>query len=544
MRYSKYSIVIVGSGISGLYLANKLSENKSFTDGILVVTKEGLFSGSSSLAQGGIVSVIPEINPADSVELHVKDTIMAGCGLNNLDTVKFVSQKSSQIAEELMRFGVKFDLDKNNSLDFTLEGAHSCPRILHASGDSTGRVIEKALCEKLNLAPNVELYDNTMALELLVDSDNTCKGLIVYNWMNQYYEAIYSGNIIIATGGIGQIYKNTTNPTSSTGDGIALAYNAGAEVFDMEFVQFHPTALFCKEKASMPLVSESVRGEGAKLVDLNGEYFAKNYHHLADLAPRDVVARAINEQMLQNDFEYVNLDISQIGIEKFKQRFPTISKLCLENGIDIDNGLIPVVPAEHYFMGGIKTDLYSRTCIKNLYAIGECACTGLHGANRLASNSLLECAVFADNLADYLSKNASNPPKRHGEKIKNIIERYSNLDIVSENQEDFISNLFSELKNIMTDNVGIVRSQKSIDNALEAIQTIKLRLDGVMAESRFKYELKNALCVARLVAMAALKRKNSIGSHFRSDFPHRAYSFSDCSITNKDVLNDDKILVK
>ncbi len=522
MRYSKYNVVIVGSGISGLFLANKLSENKNCSDGILLITKDELFSGSSSLAQGGIVSVIPEINKSDSVESHIKDTLKAGCGLNNINVVEFVSRQSSLAIDELIRFGVKFDKNEKNILDFTLEGAHSRPRILHASGDSTGRIIEEALCEKLKSANNVELYDNTMALELLVDNSNNCKGLVVYNWKNDYYEAIYAGSIVLATGGIGQIYKNTTNPLVSCGDGISLAYKAGAKVCDMEFVQFHPTALYCKNKSTMPLVSESVRGEGAKLVDLDGEYFAKNYHHQADLAPRDVVARAIMEQMKSTNANYVNLDISQMGIEKFKNRFPTITKLLDENNIDIDSGLIPVVPAEHYFMGGIKTDINCKTTINNLFAIGECACSGLHGANRLASNSLLECVVFANSLADYISNNFNNPPKRNDEKIKNTVEKYLSQDSITNKQEDFLYILFEELKTVMTENVGISRTKKSLEAALDKINTLELRAESVVAESRIKYELKSALCVSKLIVKAALERKNSIGAHYRADFPHRA----------------------
>ena len=542
MRYSKYSVVIVGSGISGLYLANRLSECRNFNDGILLVTKENLFSGSSALAQGGIVSVIPEINKSDSVSSHIKDTIKAGCGLNNLNAVKIVSELSSNIAQELMRFGVKFDKNENNVLNFTLEGAHSCPRILHSEGDSTGRVIEETLCNRLKNTDNVELYDNTMALELLIDAKNICKGLVVYNWQNDYYEAIYSNNVVIATGGIGQLYKNTTNPSVSTGDGIALAYNAGAEVSDMEFVQFHPTALYCKDKFSMPLVSESARGEGAKLVDLDGDYFAKNYHHLADLAPRDVVARAINEQIKLTKSEYVNLDISQIGIEKFKLRFPTITKLCEENNINLSSGLIPVIPAEHYFMGGIKVDTYSKTSIKNLYAIGECACTGLHGANRLASNSLLECGVFAERLCEHFSKNAIPAPKKHDESIKNILEKYLSEDSFADSQEDFINILFGELKQTMTEYVGIIRTENGLKHAKDVINSLKLRVESVISNSRKKYELKNALCVAELIVNSALKRRNSIGAHYRADFPHKAVEFNNNKVEVTD--NYDKLLVK
>ena len=522
MKYSKYNVAIIGSGISGLFLANKLAQNKDFNDGIVIITKEKLFSGSSSLAQGGIVSVIPEINIKDSIESHIKDTIDAGCGLNNISVVQYVSKQSSKVTQDLINFGVKFDENDKHQLNFTLEGAHSYPRILHAQGDSTGRVIEEALCKQLEKANNVDLYDNTMAVELLVDEDNCAKGVIVYNWQNDTYEVIYTSNIVIATGGIGQIYKNTTNPIESTADGIALAYRAGAEVKDMEFVQFHPTALYVKNKKTSPLVSESVRGEGAKLVNKNGEYFAKNYHYLADLAPRDVVARAIRQEMINTKSEFVNLDISQIGIEKFKKRFPTITKLCEENNISLESGLIPVVPCEHYFMGGIKTDLSSKTSINNLYAIGECASTGLHGANRLASNSLLECAVFADSLADELIHTHIAPPKKHGAKVMDIIDKYINNEIDSCDEIEKIQKLFDELKDTMSKNVGIVRNQTSLDLANKKIDEINFALSELNASnSRLKYELQNAICVAKLIINAAISRKDSIGAHFRDDSPKK-----------------------
>lgn len=540
MKFSKYDIVIVGSGLSGLYLANKLALKNNFNDGILLVTKEELFSGSSALAQGGIVSVIPELNKQDSVESHIKDTITAGCGLNDLSAVKFTSEFSATIAQELIAMGVEFDRNDKHALNFTLEGAHSCPRILHSKGDSTGRVIEETLCNNLIKQNNVEFYNHTMAVELLVDSDEICRGIVLYNYQKGIFETVYSNNVILATGGVGQIFKSTTNPLVSTADGIALAHRAGAEIENMEFIQFHPTALYSKDKDTMPLVSESARGEGAKLIDLNGDYFAKNYHHQGDLAPRDVVARAINQQIDENGFDYVNLDISQIGIEKFKQRFPTITALCNENNVNIDTGLIPVVPAEHYCMGGIKTDLSARTTIENLYAVGECASTGLHGANRLASNSLLECAVFAHNLALKLIKNAPLPPKRTDEKIKQIIDKYSELDTISQYDEN-IKELLNSLKNSMTKNSGIIRTEKSLKQALIDIDEITFNLINSNFDiSRQKFELQNALCVAKIIVESALKRKNSIGAHFRADYPHTIENIN----TTEEIKENGKILVK
>ncbi len=520
MKYSKYNVVIIGSGISGLYLANKLAKSSNFSDGILLITKEELFSGSSALAQGGIVSVIPELNKNDSIQSHIKDTIKAGCGLNKLNAVKFVSENSALVAQELINFGVEFDKNDKNELNFTLEGAHSTPRILHSKGDSTGRIIEETLCNRLRECNNVDIYENTMALELLVDKFNVCKGLVVYNHSRKYFEAIYSANIVIATGGIGQIYKNTTNPEVSTGDGIIMAHNVGAELENLEFVQFHPTALYCKNKKTLPLVSESARGEGAKLTNINGDYFAKNYSTLADLAPRDVVARSIVKELEKNSNNYVNLDISQIGIEKFKRRFPTITSLCLDNDIDLSTGLIPVAPAQHYFMGGIKVDLESRTTIKNLYAIGECASTGLHGANRLASNSLLECSVFALKLSENLIKECACPPKKFDEKIKNVLEKYEKMDNFNSEQDEFIEILFNELKTTMSKNVGIVRNKQSLLSALDIIKNIETRIFSLeFCESRLKFELINALKLSTLIINSALKRENSIGAHYRSDYP-------------------------
>ena len=517
MKYSKYNVVIIGSGLAGLYLANRLSNNSDMQDGILLITKENVFSGSTSLAQGGIVSVIPEINKSDSIESHIKDTLKAGCGINNLNTVKFVSENSSTVIQELMAMGVEFDKNDKNTLNFTLEGAHSVPRILHAKGDSTGSVIEKVLSDRIYNSENIDIYTDTIAVELMVDNDKNAHGVITFNTNNRCFEAIYSNNIVIATGGIGQIYQNTTNPKTSTGDGIALAHNAGIETDKMEFVQFHPTGLYCNNIDVTPLVSESVRGEGAKLVDINGEYFAKNYHKEADLAPRDVVARSIISQMRKTNSKYVNLDISQIGIEKFRRRFPTITKLCSENDIDISSGLIPVCPVQHYFMGGIKTNINSMTNIKNVFAIGECSMTGLHGANRLASNSLLECAVFAHNLCDYISKNPINPPKIQHENIKNTISKYENINTDCDDI-DLVHNLFKQLKLTMSKSAGITRNKKSLENALITICNIENQLNNSRQNFyKSKYELRNAIIVSKLIVKAALNNENSIGAHFRDD---------------------------
>lgn len=518
MKYSKYSVVIVGSGISGLYLANSLSKSKNLTDGILIITKNKLFSGSSALAQGGMVSVIPELNPIDSIESHIKDTMIAGCGLNDINTVKFVSENSAQVAQELISYGVKFDTNYKHTLNFTLEAAHSCPRILHAQGDSTGRIIEETLCNDVSEKSNIDIMEDTTAVEILTDREKTARGLIVFNNILKTYEAIYTNNVVIATGGIGQLYKTTTNPSESTGDGIALAALVGAEIENMEFVQFHPTALYCENKEQLPLISEAVRGEGAKLVDINNHYFAKNYHFKGELAPRDIVARAINTQIKETNSDFVNLDISTIGTEKFKKRFPTITSICDKNNIDLSKNLIPVVPAEHYFMGGIKVNLNSETNIKNLYAIGECASTGLHGANRLASNSLLECGVFARSLSKHISENIKKPPMRFDKKIINTLDKYQIANFDNDEQIEKIDNLFIQLKETMTQNVGIERNKDTLEKASSDVFEIKMQLDELNASpSKRKYELNNALYVASLIIKAANNRKESVGAHYRTD---------------------------
>ena len=537
MKYSNYNVVILGSGLAGLYLANKLSESEKFPDGILLVTKNELFSGSTSLAQGGIVSVIPELNKSDSIESHIKDTFKAGCGLNDLNAVKLVSETSALIAQELIRYGVEFDKNSKHGLNFTLEGAHSHPRILHAGGDSTGKVIEEALCKRIKSLNNVYVYQNTMGVKILTDENNVAHGIIVYDSLNDSYETVYSNKIILATGGIGQIYKNTTNPETSCADGIALAMDIGCEVDNMEFVQFHPTGLYCKNKRVIPLISESARGEGAKLVNTKGDYFAKRYHHLGDLAPRDIVARAIQEEIINSDAEFVNLDISQIGIEKFKQRFPTITSLCAQNNVDINSGLIPVIPVQHYFMGGIKVDLTSKTSVKNLYAIGECASTGLHGANRLASNSLLECAVFAHKLSEELLSDDCTTPKKHGEYIKNIIDKYIEIEGSTPCAKEKTVEFFNRLKETMSKYVGISRNEDGLMYALHCINKIDKEFSELENSScRENFELMFAISVSRRIVKSALERRSSLGAHFRSDYVQKS------QLTKERMYTYDKIL--
>ena len=516
MKYSKYSAVIVGSGISGLFCALKLAHQMNLPDGILVVTKSNFGESNSRYAQGGIVGVM-EANEKDSVELHVKDTLKAGAGLSEMDVTKFISENSDEVINDLIDYGVNFDRDENGNLSYTLEGAHSVQRILHAGGDATGSVMEKTLCRLVKQNTNIDILEDTIVVELLIDSDSECKGAIIYNDDTKEYETIYSSAMILATGGIGQLYKYTTNPAVATGDGIELAYNAGAILQDLEFVQFHPTALAIDGPKNRFLISESVRGEGAILVDADRKEFMAEYSELKELAPRDVVTRAIYDKMQKTGADNVYLDATFIPKEKLEMRFPTIIKVCRKYEIDITKDLIPVAPAAHYYMGGIKASIDGRTSVRGLYAIGECSSTGLHGANRLASNSLLECVVCAYELANYLSFTSLVPPSKIDESIMNTIEKY--MSPLSDETFD-VDSMKSRLKDIMWNYAGILRDEDKLLKGLDEIYKIKAEFRrDTKCLNKQEYELRNMLCISQLIIKSALKREESRGAHYRTDFP-------------------------
>lgn len=523
MKYSKYSAIIVGSGISGLFCALKLTQLMSLPDGVLVVTKSTFGESNSKYAQGGIVGVM-EDNKNDSVSLHVDDTLKAGAGLSDYDIAKFVSENSDYVINDLIDFGVEFDKDENGNITYTLEGAHSINRILHAGGDATGNIIEQTLCRRVKENSNIDILEDTVVTDLLINSDGECRGVIIYNDDIKEYETIYSLATILATGGIGQLYKYTTNPTVATGDGIALAYGAGAILQDMEFVQFHPTSLAVEGQKNRFLISESVRGEGAILLDSDKKEFMSEYHELKELAPRDVVTRAICDRMLKTNSKNVYLDATVIDKETLSRRFPTISKHCETLGIDITKDYIPVSPAAHYYMGGIKTTIEGRTSVRGLYAIGECASTGLHGANRLASNSLLECVVCAFELANFLSFSNLIPPQKIDENVMKTINQYT--EPLSDENFD-VPALIDELKTLMWHNVGVLRTEDSLLKALDMIYDLKKRFRRtVKCLNKQEYELRNMICVAQLIVKSALERKESRGAHYRLDYKEQ---YPECS---------------
>ncbi|MBE7711473.1 MAG: L-aspartate oxidase [Cyanobacteria bacterium SIG31] len=515
MKHSEYSAVIVGSGAAGLYAALKIARQSALPDGVLLLTKSKLGESNSKYAQGGIVGVVNQ-NNIDSTDLHVADTIKAGAELNDVSVVKYISEISDSVINDLIDIGVPFDKDSNGNIKFTLEAAHSVKRILHIGGDATGKGIVDALSKKVREDSNITVVEHSIAVELLTNADSECKGLIIFNELTGEHEIIYTPATILATGGAGQVYKFTTNPDGATGDGIDLAYNAGAIIQDMEFIQFHPTALaISPTNKNRFLISEAVRGEGAKLIDKDGKEFMSNYHDKKELAPRDIVTRAIYNEMQKKHTSNMFLNASIIDKTRLLERFPTISKKCIDNGIDITSSPIPVAPAAHYLMGGVKAAVSGKTSIRGLYAIGEVACTGFHGANRLASNSLLECVACAYELADYLSFANLQTPKKIDTQILKTIETYSSP--ISDADYD-ITSLKQELKDIMWNNVGIIRSEEKLLDAQAQIDILHKNFNRTRkCLNTEEYEYRNMLTVAKLITIAALNRKDSIGAHTRFD---------------------------
>ena len=517
MKYSEYSVVIVGSGAAGLYTALKVSQQINLPDDVLLISKSYLTNSNSKYAQGGIVGVLNQ-NLDDSVDKHVADTLKAGAGLSEKDVVKSISEASDEVIKDLMECGVEFDKNATGALTYTLEAAHSVKRILHSGGDATGLGITEALCKAVQKDKHIKIMEDAIAVELLINADNECKGVIILNELTGEHEIVYTSALVLATGGLGQLYKYTTNPEGATGDGIDLAYNAGAIIQDMEFIQFHPTALaLSPESSDRFLISEAVRGEGAKLINSSGDEFMCKYHDKKELAPRDIVTRAIYSEMGKEHKNNVFLNASMIDSLKLSKRFPTISKMCLAKGIDISKKPIPVAPAAHYSMGGIKATIEGRTSIRGLYAVGECSSTGLHGANRLASNSLLECVVCAYELADYLSFANLTTPKRIDDNIRATIDIYTQP--LNDSDYDIVE-LKSQLRDIMWNNVGIIRTELKLKQAEKQIKLLKDEFKRTRkCLNKEEYEYRNMLTVSLLVIESALSRRESRGAHCRADYP-------------------------
>ncbi|HEY8364989.1 MAG TPA: L-aspartate oxidase, partial [Haloplasmataceae bacterium] len=470
-----YDLIVIGSGLAGLYTALNVNNDKR----VLLITKDKLQMSNSALAQGGIAGELKHDDEA--YQRHINDTLLAGAYLNNLNALKTLVYESSDNLHKLINYGVNFDKDEDGNILLTKEGGHSERRILHAGGDATGREIIKSLTKVVLQKRNLTILENTMVLDLII-RNNTCQGISVLT--NDKIQYFYANATVICTGGIGEIYKNSTNPSIATGDGIAMAYRAGALINNMEFIQFHPTALHVKKNGSKFLISEAVRGEGGYLRNIEGKRFMHKYHHLLELAPRDVVSQSIYREMYDTWSDHVYLDVTHLDKEFIMKRFPTIYQTCLDEGIDITKEYIPVFPVEHFSVGGITVDINGQTSIKNLYANGECCDSGVHGANRLASNSLLECVVFGRRIAKCV--NDANV-----ETDFDILEDKT-IQLSNFNYRD----IRSQIKEIMERNVGIVRKEKNLLYAKEVIEKIQKDLLKDERICKAYYEVINMSTVA------------------------------------------------
>ncbi|RME35668.1 MAG: L-aspartate oxidase [Gammaproteobacteria bacterium] len=500
-------VLIIGSGAAGLSLALILAERLRVT----VIAKGALREGNTLYAQGGISAVF---DSNDSVTSHVEDTLRAGAGLCHREVVEHVASQGRASIEWLASLGVPFTLGEGG-FHLTREGGHSHRRVIHAE-DATGRAVELTLEEKVRRHPGIMLHEFHVAVDLITgDGEERCIGAYVYDRSGRRVETFLAPVTVLATGGSGKVYLYTSNPDVATGDGIAMAWRAGCRIANMEFFQFHPTCLFHPQAKSF-LISEALRGEGAVLRLPDGERFMPRFHEQAELAPRDIVARAIDHEMKRLGIDCVYLDITHRPPEFIRDHFPTIFQRCLEFGFDLTREPIPVVPAAHYQCGGVVTDLTGATSLAGLYAIGEVACTGLHGANRMASNSLLECLVFARGCAtDILRRSAEleqpgNPPP------------WDESRVTDSDEEVVVAHDWDELRRMMWDYVGIVRSDSRLERALRRVEVLSQEVDDYYARFRLTQdliELRNLVVVAELIIRSAMRRKESRGLHYNVDHP-------------------------
>ena len=514
MTNKHIDVLIIGSGLAGLGLALRLADTAS----VGVVSKGPLHEGSSYYAQGGVAAVLSDI---DSIQSHKQDTLDAGAGLCNPETVDYVISHGPENIQWLIDQGVGFSLDHDGrQYHLTREGGHSHRRVIHAA-DATGKAIETTLEQKARNHPNIHIFEYSIAVDLITSSklgepENRCLGAYILNQQHSAIVAISATNTVLATGGASKVYLYTSNPDTSTGDGIAMAWRAGCRVANMEFVQFHPTCLYHPEAKSF-LISEALRGEGAHLLLPDGTRFMQAYDQRAEMAPRDIVARAIDYEMKKGGLDSVFLDISHRGHEFIIEHFPTIYARCLQYGMDITRRPIPVVPAAHYTCGGVVTNLDGKTDVENLYAIGECTSTGLHGANRLASNSLLECLVFSQSASHAIKKSLDEvsvaPPD---------LPQWDESQVTDPDEQVVVSHNWDELRRFMWDYVGIVRTSKRMQRAKNRIELLKDEIEEFYSQFKVNnnlLELRNLAVIAELTIRSALLRKESRGLHFTRDYP-------------------------
>jgi L-aspartate oxidase len=530
MEY-QFDLLVVGSGIAGLTFALKAATCGT----VAIVTKKDKLETSTNYAQGGIASVL---GPDDSFQLHTQDTLNAGDGLCHPDVVEMVVHTGPDRVRELANLGVPFDHGSSEAGPFDLgrEGGHTRNRIVHAH-DMTGQAVERVLVAAAEANPNIHIFENHLVLDLIIQHhslkagtvtlqhQDVCRGAYVLDSQHQEVHTFLAHAVLLCTGGAGKVYLYTSNPDVAAGDGLAIAYRAGARLANLEFVQFHPTCLYHPQAKNF-LISEAVRGEGGRLIDRRGRAFMEHYHPLKDLAFRDVVARAIDTEMKKSGDDCVFLDISHRDAEFIKQRFPNICEKCLSLGIDITHDPIPVVPAAHYLCGGILTDLQGRTNIENLYAIGECACTGLHGANRLASNSLLEAMVFAHEASLHCCTSMASWRSRSLAEIPPCFptppQQASGSGLQSEMV--LITHNWDIIRRLMWNYVGIVRTDKRLALAQNHIAQISLEIREHMPNIPLNsdlVELQNLALVAELIIRCAIQRKESRGLHYNLDHPQK-----------------------
>ena len=507
--------LVIGSGLSGLLFALKAAKHGT----VHIITKGKMTESSTVRAQGGIAAVVAS---DDSVELHIQDTIRVGDKLCHPDVVESIVRDGPERIRELIELGVDFcAADEPGEFELGLEGGHSKRRVLHVK-DHTGEDIELALVKQIECAENITVYENHMAVNLYVQN-NRAHGAYVLDENTNEIEHFSSKITVLATGGAGRVFLYTSNPDVATGDGIAMAYRAGASVMNLEMVQFHPTLLYHHKQRSL-LISEALRGEGAKLLGPDGNQFMAKYHKDAELAPRDVVARAIDNELKRTGANHMWLDISFRKPEYIRERFPQIYEGCLEAGIDITKEPIPVVPAAHYIMGGVKADIHGRTDVKGLFAIGETACTGFHGANRLASNSLLEATVTAHNAA------ISAIEEIKEEIPVAVIPPWDPGDATDPDELVVISHLWEEIRRIMINYVGIVRSNKRLIRARNRISFLMREINQFYWDFNLTpdlVELRNIALVAELIIKMARMRRESRGAHYNEDFPNESEEIVD-----------------
>lgn len=527
MSVRKVDFLVVGSGIAGLSFALKAAD----VGKVLIVTKSNEDESNTKYAQGGVAVVTDQ---SDSFENHIQDTLVAGDGLCNPQVVENVIKEGPDRIAELIAYGTSFDKEDSGQYDLAKEGGHSAHRILHYK-DITGYEIERALLEKVHQHPNIEILTHYFAVDLItqhhlgvhVDKKSTdieCYGIYALNTKTGIVDRFLSKITLMATGGAGHVYSSTTNPTIATGDGIAMVYRAKGKVRNMEFIQFHPTALYNPSEYPAFLISEAVRGFGGILRRANGESFMEEYDSRGSLAPRDIVARAIDSEMKKSGLDYVYLDITHRPLEDLLSHFPNIYEKCISIGLDMTKDYIPVTPAAHYLCGGIMVDEYGASTINNLYACGECSSTGLHGANRLASNSLLEAAVYAHRI--FLSAQ---------EKINNIgyqenIPDWDDSNTHLLNEDILVTHNLRETQKFMSDYVGIVRSDFRLERAMRRLGLLYEETESFYKNTKLSVklcELRNVIQVAYLVVKSAMTRKESRGLHYTTDFPNHANILED-----------------